>query len=73
MKVINISLQKIQNQIILFSYYSINEIYEEINLLNDDNFKIVKVDNKYEFKIKFIILRRKYELNIELEDDIILD
>ena len=69
----NISLQKIQNQIILFSYYNINEIYEEINLLNDDNFKIVKVDNKYEFKIKFIILRRKYELNIELEDDIILD
>jgi len=69
----NISLQKIQNQIILFSYYNINEIYEEINLLNDDNFKIVKGDNKYEFKIKFIILRRKYELNIELEDDIILD
>ena len=69
----NISLQKIQNQVILFSYYNINEIYEEINLLNVDNFKIVKVDNKYEFKIKFIILRRKYILNIELEDDIILD
>ena len=59
----NILLSKIQNQIYTFIDYNINEIYEEINLLNVDNFKIVKVDNKYEFKIKFIILRRKYILN----------
>ena len=42
----NISLQNIQNQIFLFYNNNINEIFEEINNLSKDNFKIRKIDNK---------------------------
>lgn len=65
----NISLHKIQNQIIIFANYNIKEIYEEINLLNKESFKLIKEDNKNKFIIEFIILRRQYILCIELEDE----
>ena len=63
----NIRLNKIQNQIETFNHYNISEIFEEINILNNDNFKLIKENNdKYKLKIKFIILRRKKYLYINL-------
>ena len=38
----NIKLNKIQNQIGAFNDYNINEIFEEIKILNNNNFKIIK-------------------------------
>ena len=62
----NIYLEKIQIQIKTFLDYNINEIYEEIKKLNNNNFKIIKENNKYKLKIKFIILRKKKYLYINL-------
>ena len=63
----NITLNKIQNQIGTFNDYNINEIFEEINILNNNNFKLIKENNnKYKLKIEFIILRRKKYLYIKL-------
>ena len=62
----NITLNKIQNQIETFNDYNINEIFEEINILNNNNFKLIKENDKYKLKIKFIILRRKKYLYINL-------
>ena len=66
----NIALNKIQNQIGAFNDYNINEIFEEINILNNNNFKLIKDNNnKYKLKIEFIILRRKKNLYINLYND----
>ena len=65
----NILLDKIQIQIKTFLDYNINEIFEEINELNNDNFSIIKENNKYKLKIKFIILRRKKYLYINLKEN----
>jgi len=66
----NITINKIQNQIGAFNDYNINEIFEEINILNNNNFKLIKEDNnKYKLKIEFIILRRKKYLYINLYND----
>ena len=65
----NILLDKIQIQIKTFLDYNINEIFEEINKLNNNNFKIIKENNKYKLKIKFIILRRKKYLYINLNNN----
>ena len=63
----NITLNKIQNQIGTFNDYNINEIFEEINILNNNNFILIKEnENKYKLKIEFIILRRKKYLYINL-------
>ena len=63
----NISLNKIKNQIETFNDYNVNEIFEEIKILNKNNYKLIKEDNnKYKLKIKFIILRRKKYLYINL-------
>jgi len=63
----NTRINKIKNEIEIFNDYNINEIFEEINILNNNNFKLVKENNnKYKLKIKFIILRRKKYLNINL-------
>ena len=63
----NIKLNKIKNEIETFNDYNINEIFEEINILNNNNFKLIKENNnKYKLKIKFIILRRKKYLYINL-------
>jgi len=63
----NIFLEKIQ--IKTFLDYNINEILEEINKLNNNNFKIIKENNKHKLKIKFIILRRKKYLLINLNEN----
>ena len=63
----NITLNKIQNQFGAFNDYNINEIFEEINILNNNNFMLIKEnDNKYKLTIEFIILRRKKYLYINL-------
>ena len=61
----NIHVSKIQTQIYALTDYNINEIYEEINILNNNNFSIINEMNKYKLKIEFIILRKKdiYILN----------
>ena len=66
----NIHISKIQAQIYALADYNINEIYEEINILNNNNFSIIKEMNKYKLKIEFIILRKKRYIYIELNDDI---
>ena len=66
----NIHISKIQTQIYALADYNINEIYEEINILNKDNFNIIKDNNKYKLKIEFIILRKKRYIYIELNNDI---
>jgi len=66
----NISLNKIQNQIGAFTDYNINEILEEINILENNNFILIKErDNKYKLKMQFIILRRKKYLYVNLFDN----
>ena len=63
----NIKLNNIQNQIEVFNDYNIDEIFKEINILNKNNFKLIKENNnKYKLIIKFIILRRKKNLYIDL-------
>ena len=69
----NILLDKIQIQIKAFLDFNINEIFEEIKQLDNSNFSIIKENNKYILKIKFIILRRKKYLNINLNNNIIND
>ena len=65
----SISLPKIQNQIMTFFYYNINEIFEEIKLLDSNNFSIIKENDKNKLQIKFIILRRKQYLYIDLNEN----
>ena len=65
----NIFLEKIQMQIKAFLDYNINEVYEEIKQLDNNNFKIIKENNKYKLEIKFIILRRKKYLYISLNNN----
>ena len=61
-----IHLSQIQNQIFTFMSYNINEIFENINLLNERSFSLIKKEDKYILKIEFIILRKKQYLEIEL-------
>ena len=61
----NIHITKIQNQILTYGY-NINEIFEEINALNQESFSIIKEANKDKIKIEFIILRKKKYLYIDL-------
>ena len=65
-----IHLSQIQNQIFTFMSYNINEIFEDINLLNDRSFSVIKKEDKYILKIEFIILRKKQYLEIELISNI---
>ena len=64
-----ITLINIQNSIGTFIDYNINEIFEEINLLNSNNFSLIKELNKYILKIKFIILRKEKYLLINLNEN----
>ena len=63
-----IFLEKIQSQIKAFFDYNINEIFEEINQLNPKYFSIIKEKNKYKLKIEFIILRKKRNIIIDLNE-----
>lgn len=61
------SLPKIQCQIGAFIEYDINEIYEEINLLKNNDFILIKEKDKYILTIKFTSFRKKKNLIIELK------
>ena len=65
----NIHLSKIQTQIKTFLEYTIDEIFEEISLLNDNNFNLIKDMDKFSFQIEFKILRRHRYLYIDLIKD----
>ena len=65
----NISLLQMQNQIITFSEYNINEIFKEINKLNIDKFRLMKESNKYKLSLEFNILDRKKYLDIYLHEN----
>ena len=65
----DISLPKIQTQIVAFIDYNINEIFEQIYILNENNFSLTKEYNKLFFKIEFSILNKKKYLSIELLDN----
>ena len=60
-----IHLSQIQTQLYCYNF-NINEIFEDINLLNDKSFSVIKKEDKYILKIEFIILRKKQYLEIEL-------
>ena len=62
----NIHITKIQNQILAFGDYSINEIFEELNALSQESFSIIKEAKKDKIKIEFTILRKKKYLYIDL-------
>ena len=64
----SISLDKIKKQI-SFSDININEVLQELNLLDLYNFSIIKENDKYKLKIKFIILRKEKNLKIDLEEN----
>ena len=64
-----IFLEKIQTQIKAFFDYNIYEIYDEINQLNSNNFTIIKENNKYKLKIELMILRKKKNIIIDLNEN----
>ena len=52
-----------------FFYYNIHEIFEEINLLDSNNFLLIKENKENKLQFKFIILRRKQYLYISLDEN----
>ena len=50
--------------------YTIDDIFDEINKLNNNKFKLIKNINKYKLQIEFIILNKKRNIDIELYDNI---
>ena len=64
-----IHVSKIQNQIATFIDYNIDEIFQEINLLDNDSFSLMKEQESYILKIKFVIVRKEKYLMIDLEEN----
>ena len=64
-----IFLEHIQIQIKTFIDYNINEIFKEINLLNYNDFSLIKESNKIKLKIQFIILRKEKNILINLNEN----
>ena len=62
-------LSEIKNQI-SFGYCDINDIFEKINLLDKDNFSLIKENDKYYFIIKFEINSKEKDLIINLDENI---
>ena len=63
-----ISLPQIQSQTKILLYFNINEIFEEISLLNANNFSLIKESNKMILKIKFVIMGKEFNLFIDLKE-----
>ena len=61
----NIHISNIQIDLGIY-YINIKEIFDEINLLNKDEFILIKDVNKYKLKIEFTILRKKRYMYIDL-------
>ena len=62
-------LSEIKNQI-PFGYCDINDIFEKINLLDKDNFSLIKENDKYYFIITFEINSKEKNLIINLDENI---
>lgn len=62
-------LEKIQFQIKAFLDYNLNDVYSEINKLDDDRFLIAEENNKNILKIKWIILSQKKYIIINLNEN----
>ena len=62
-------LSEIKNQI-SFGYCDINDIFEKINLLDKDNFSLIKENDKYYFIITFEINSKEKDLIINLDENI---
>ena len=65
----SISLDSIKMQIVAFSDININDVLQEINLLDLYNFSIIKENDKYKLKIKFIVFSKEKYLIINLEEN----
>ena len=61
----NIHISNIQIDLGIY-YINIKEIFDEINLLNKDEFTLIKDENNYKLKIEFTILRKKRYMCIDL-------
>ena len=70
----SIHISQIQTYLGIYNY-NIDEIFDEINLLKEDNFSIIKEMDKYKLKIEFEILRKKRYVYIDLieNENIILN
>ena len=61
----NIHISQIQSNLCVYDC-NINEILEEINLLNQNSFSLIKESDKMKLKIEFFIFRKKRYLYIDL-------
>ena len=50
--------------------YNIDDIFNSIYILNNNKFKLIKDNNKYQLQIELIILSKRRYINIELYDNI---
>ena len=50
--------------------YNIDDIFNSIYILNNNKFKLIKDNNKYQMQIELIILSERRYINIELYDNI---
>ena len=50
--------------------YNIDDIFNSIYILNNNNFKLIDNDNKYQLQIELIILTQKRYIDINLYDNI---
>ena len=64
-----IHIYNIQYQLGVLNY-TIDDIFNEIYILNNNKFKLIKDINKYKLQIEFIILNKKRNIDIELYDNI---
>ena len=64
-----IHIYNIQNQLDVLNY-NIDYIYRSIYILNNNKFKLIKDNNKYQLQIELIILSKRRYINIELYDNI---
>ena len=54
----------------MYFNYNIDYIYSSIYILNNNKFKLIENDNKYQLQIELIILTQKRYINIDLYDNI---
>ena len=63
-----IHISNIQYSLGIYNF-EINDIFDEINKLNNDKFKIIKDINKYQLKIEFKIINKKRYIYIDLNEN----
>ena len=63
----NIHISRIQYNLRIYDFH-INDIFEEINELNNNKFNIIKGINIFKLKIEFIIINKKRYIYIDLNE-----